>query len=154
MGKGMHDSRNSLRAFVKLRTGLPIGAKGSLQASLVKAFGARSPAGFWQYWNPIFGFYLGRYIFTPVKRFCPPAIALLTTFIACGALHDFVTFLVRGYTHFLFTAWFFWLGVGVLLAHTAKLSFSRFGFWVRASCHAATILSCLALARVLQWAWI
>jgi hypothetical protein len=55
----------TLSEYVKHRNGLPLGASGSLQNMLIRSFGAGTFARFWQYWNPIWGYALGRYIYAP-----------------------------------------------------------------------------------------
>jgi D-alanyl-lipoteichoic acid acyltransferase DltB (MBOAT superfamily) len=117
---------------------------------LRRSFGASSFAGFWRHWNPIFGYTLGRYVFAPAKRVLPPAAALVFTFVVCGAVHDLVTTLVRGSWAFLFTPWFFFLGIGVVLGRLARMDLGRYPWAVRASAHLAYIAICLALALVLR----
>ncbi|MBR0553352.1 MBOAT family O-acyltransferase [Stakelama marina] len=136
----------SLRSYVKRRLGVPLGAPGSLSAMGRRAFGARSFAGFWLYWNPIFGYGLGRYIFTPLRRAVPRALALLGTFVFCGMLHDAVTLLVRGSTVGLFTAWFAFLAIGVLVGEAVGMNLSRFAHPVRAGAHISYIATSLGAA--------
>lgn len=71
----------SLGQYVRRRNGVPMGASGSFRGMMVRAFGAASFAGFWRYWNPIFGYYLGRYIYTPASRVVPRPLALVVTFL-------------------------------------------------------------------------
>ena len=80
--------------------------------------------GFWRNWNPIFGYYLGRYVDSPLRRIVPRAAALVLTFVVCGALHDLVTMALKGSVTLLFTPWFFLLGVGVILGRWLGLDFS------------------------------
>jgi D-alanyl-lipoteichoic acid acyltransferase DltB (MBOAT superfamily) len=125
---------------------VPFGAKGALGNMMQRSLGARSFAGFWRYWNPIFGYGLGRYVFVPLKSVTPPALALVVTFVVCGALHDLVTMLVRGSAAFLFTPWFFFLGVGVLLGGAVGMDLSGRPWSVRAAVHLAYLSICLLLA--------
>ncbi|MCB0198341.1 MAG: hypothetical protein KDJ65_40755, partial [Anaerolineae bacterium] len=46
----------TLRQYVALRNGVPLGDGRSLRHMLRRSFGAASFAGFWQYWNPIWGY--------------------------------------------------------------------------------------------------
>lgn len=48
-----------------------MGASESLRNMLRRSFGARSFAGFWQHWNPVFGYCLGTRVFIPLKRIVP-----------------------------------------------------------------------------------
>ncbi len=59
-----------------------------------RSFGAQSFASFWQYWNPIFGYCLGKFVFAPLKKVCPSHISLILTFIVTGIVHDLVTMAV------------------------------------------------------------
>ncbi len=80
---------------------------------LRRSFGAQSFAGFWQYWNPIFGYGLGKYVYAPLRTYLPAFIALILTFVICGLGHDLITMALRQEITFLFTPWFFFLGSGV-----------------------------------------
>ena len=56
----------SLAEYVKYRNGVSLGAKGSLVNMLKNSFGAGSFRQFWKYWNPIWGYYLFKYIYLQV----------------------------------------------------------------------------------------
>lgn len=136
----------TLAEYVRRRTGVSLGGEGSLRNMLQRSLGARSFAGFWQYWNPIFGYGLGRYIFTPLKRLMPAAPALLITFLFNGFLHDLVTTAVRGSIAVLFTPWFFFLGIGVLVGQQMKMDLSDHPWSVRAAIHLVYLALCFLLA--------
>ncbi|MBB4659924.1 MBOAT family O-acyltransferase [Parvularcula dongshanensis] len=140
----------TLAQYVRRRTGLPLGANGSLEAMLGRAFGARSFAGFWRYWNPIFGYYLLYRVYTPTSKVVPRPVALVVTFLACGALHDAVTLAVRGSTAFLFTTIFAFFAGGVLLGEAARLDLSRAPRPARAAIHLAYLASCILAAYALR----
>jgi len=112
---------------------------------LGRSFGARSFAGFWQHWNPIFGYYLGKYIFVPLKRVLPPYVALVLTFIVTGITHDLVTIAVRQNVAFLFTPWFLFLGIGVVLSKVTKMNIGASSWRLRAVIHSTYLGVCLAL---------
>jgi D-alanyl-lipoteichoic acid acyltransferase DltB (MBOAT superfamily) len=135
--------RLTLSSYVRRRTGVPLGARGSLGRVLRRSLGASSFAGFWRYWNPIFGYGLGRYVFVPLKRIVPPDVALVVTFVVCGALHDGVTMVARGSAAFLFTPWFFLLGLGVLFGQAVNMDLSRMPWGVRAGANIGYITLCL-----------
>ena len=143
----------SLGQYVRRRNGVPLGARGGLQSMFRRSFGARSFASFWQYWNPIFGYGLGRYVYSPLFRVLPAAIALIATFVACGALHDLVTMAVRGSVAFLFTPWFFFLGVGVVAGRVSGMDLSRFPWAARAGVHFVYLATCLAAALLVKNIW-
>ncbi len=50
----------TLGQYVQHRNGVPLGDGKSLQNMLHRSLGAASFAGFWQYWNPIWGYGLGK----------------------------------------------------------------------------------------------
>jgi len=60
-----------------------------------RSLGAGTLALFWRYWNPVWGYYLSRYIYSPALKWLPSALALIVTFAVSGALHDFVISLIR-----------------------------------------------------------
>ena len=113
---------------------------------LRRSLGAGSFAGFWRYWNPLFGYYLGRYIYSPVRPVLPRPSALVLTFVLCGAFHDLVTMAVRGSAAFLFTPWFFLLGTGVVVGEASGIDYSSRPWAVRAAINLAYIVVCLAVA--------
>jgi D-alanyl-lipoteichoic acid acyltransferase DltB (MBOAT superfamily) len=143
----------TLGQYIRRRNGLPAGARGSLRNMLHRSLGAPTFAGFWQYWNPVFGYALGRYVFMPAKRIIPAPVALLATFVIRGAIHDLVTMAARGGPAVLFTPWFFFMGCGVLLGRALGLDFASRPWLVRAAANLAYVASCLlltiALGRIL-----
>lgn len=112
---------------------------------LERSLGAGTFAGFWRHWNPVFGYYLGRYIDSPLRRVLPRSAALIVTFVACGALHDLVTMSIRGSMTFLFTPWFFLLGSGVVIGRWAGWNFTSRPWGVRAGVNVLYVSICLAL---------
>lgn len=139
----------SLSQYILRRNGVPAGAPGSLRNMLHRSLGAPTFAGFWRFWNPVFGYALGHYVFKPLRRVVPASVALVGTFIVCGAIHDAVTTMVRGTPAFLFTPWFFFLGIGVLLGSATGLDLSSKPWIVRATANLAYLSGCLALTLVL-----
>lgn len=125
---------------------MPLGAPGSLRNMLRRSFGASSYAGFWRHWNPIFGYLLGRYVFAPLKKISPPYVALVLTFVVTGIIHDLVTMAVRGELAFLFTPWFLFLGIGVVLSRLLAMDIGARSWWLRATLHFTYLLGCLSLA--------
>lgn len=123
----------TLRQYAHRRNGVPLGHPKSLQNMLYRSFGASSFAKFWQYWNPIWGYALGKFIFAPLQRYLSSPLALLMTFIVSGSIHDLVTMAIRGSVTFFFTPWFFLLGLGVILGRFAKMDLSNYSWWIRAS---------------------
>ena len=126
-------SRVTVAEYVEQRNGVPLGDSNSLQNMLQRSFGASSFARFWQYWNPIWGYGLGKYVYAPMQRVLPMAIALIMTFVVSGVLHDVVTMALRRSVTFFFTPWFFILGVGVVVGRVVKMDLSNYAWWIRAS---------------------
>jgi D-alanyl-lipoteichoic acid acyltransferase DltB (MBOAT superfamily) len=116
---------------------------------LHRSFGARSFANFWQHWNPIFGYYLGSYVFVPLKRWLPPWAALVLTFVVTGIIHDVVTMAVRRDIAFLFTPWFLFLGAGVVLSNLAGMDVRARAWGLRAVINAVYLVVCFALALII-----
>ncbi|MAU08547.1 MAG: acyltransferase [Anaerolineaceae bacterium] len=142
----------TLAQYVEYRNGVPLGAPGSLQIMLNRSLGASTFKRFWQYWNPIWGYALGRYIFAPIKRFLPAGIALILTFIASGALHDLATTLVRGSLAFFFTPWFFLMSLIVVVEYTLGIDRSDQPFWARVAINLTYIVGCLLLTILITQA--
>ncbi len=146
----MQQNKLSLSQYIVYRNGVPAGAPGSMRNMFHRSFGAPTLAGFWRHWNPIFSYGLGRYIYSPLKRFMPSALAVILTFVFCGALHDLVTMAVRGAPAFLFTPWFFLLGTGVVVAHAWGLDLSNRSWLARAAVHLTYISACLAATLAIK----
>jgi hypothetical protein len=142
--------RITLSEYVLRRNGVPLGAVGALRNMLERSLGAGSFAGFWRYWNPVFGYGLARYVQSPLLRVVPPAAAVLLTFFVCGALHDLVTMGVRRSPALFFTPWFFFLGLGLVLGRAVRMDLWRRPWRVRASVNLIYIGTCLALTLVVR----
>ena len=111
---------------------MPLGAKGSMSNMLKRSLGASSFYLFWRYWNPIWSYYLSRYVMKPVSSFLPQWCAVIVTFAISGALHDLAVMLIKWKLLCFFTPWFSLMGVCVLLSLKLNLSFSQFSMPVRA----------------------
>ena len=131
----------TLSQYVEFRNGVPLGDSKSFSNMLHRSLGAASFAEFWQYWNPIWGYGLGKYVYVPARRILPRAAAFIATFIVSGAIHDLATMVVGRSFAFLFTPWFFLLGVGAGFGdgfwETAVLATSHREFYL--SCHLLTL---------------
>jgi hypothetical protein len=133
----------TLGEFVLRRNGTRLGGAGSLRAMLTRSFGARSFAAFWRHWNPVWGYGLGRFVYAPVRRRTPAAVAVLATFLVSGAVHDAAATIVRGSPTFVVTPWFLLLAVGVLVARATDMDLSRRPWWVRAAANAGYLAGSL-----------
>jgi D-alanyl-lipoteichoic acid acyltransferase DltB (MBOAT superfamily) len=136
----------TLGEYVKRRNGVPLGAAGSLSNNLYRSFGAGSFQGFWQVWNPVWGYYLGRLVFVPLKNYLPAAIALLITFGVSGAVHDLAVMAVRWKPFFFFTPWFILLGLMVLVSKKLRFNYKEYSWYLRTCINLCLIVSCLLLA--------
>lgn len=146
-----HQSHSlTLAQYVQHHNGVPLGHPKSLHNMLYRSFGAGSFAKFWQYWNPIWGYGLGKFVHTPLQHFLPPAPALIVTFIVSGGIHDLATMAVRGSAAFLFTPWFFLLGIGVVLGRMAKMDLSRQPRWLRVAVNLTYLSACLAITILVK----
>jgi len=110
-----------------------------------RSLGAGTFGSFWEYWNPIFGYTLGTYVYRPLQAFVPMSLALVITFVVNGAIHDLVTTIARGSIAFLFTPLFFLLGLGVLVGKFARIDFSKHPWHLRAGFNLFYLGICLAL---------
>jgi hypothetical protein len=123
----------TLSEYVKKRNGVAIGATNSLRNMFIRSLGAKNFAVFWNYWNPIWGYYLGMFFFKPLKKLFPPFISLLLTFIICGIIHDLaITLIARKGISIFFTIWFFIMGIQVIISEVLKLNFSEKKWILRA----------------------
>lgn len=113
---------------------------------LRRSLGAGSFAGFWRFWNPVFGYYLGRYSYAPLQRVMPRGPALILTFSLCGAIHDAVTTALRGSVTLLFTSWFIFLAIGVLIGNACGMDLSQRTWIVRAGVNLAYLATCLLIS--------
>mgnify|MGYP006168997147 CR=1 FL=1 len=140
----------TLGEYVKKRNGVPIGHPQSLSRNLNRSLGAKNFSSFWNYWNPIFGYYLGLKIFKPLKRFLPPKLSLVITFIFCGLIHDVVTILFRGQTSFLFSCWFLLMAIAVIISNYFNQNLAQYPWVVRSISNLLIILISLCFAYFLS----
>lgn len=140
----------TLGEYVKKRNGVPIGHPQSLSRNLHRSLGAKNFSSFWNYWNPIFGYYLGLNIFKPLKRFLPVSVCIILTFVFCGLIHDFVSLIIRGKTSFLFALWFLLMGLIVIITNIFKPDLAQRHWLIRALNNLSIISICLYLAYFLS----
>lgn len=133
----------TLTAYIKKRNGVSIGDSKSLRNNLYRSIGAKNFSTFWNYWNPIFGYYLGKLIFKPLKKIFPVSLSLVFTFIVCGLIHDVVTTIVRRKMSLFFTTWFLLISFAVLLTKILKHNFSNQIWITRALINLSIISICL-----------
>ena len=134
----------TLGEYVRRRNGTPLGGAGSLRNMLSRSFGAKSFAAFWRHWNPVWGYGLGRFVYAPVQRRAPSAVAVMVTFLVSGVAHDAAATIVRRSFTFLVTPWFFLLGSGVLVARATHMDLSLRSWWWRATVNLIYLAGSLA----------
>mgnify|MGYP001822686734 CR=1 FL=1 len=125
---------------------MPLGNSDSLRNMLNRSLGAGKFSIFWKYWNPIWGYYLGKYIYKPLKFIFPQALSLIITFVVCGFIHDLAIMLLKWKFTLLLTPWFLFMGVSVILSDYAKIDYSKFPWIVRAGINITILFVCLFLA--------
>ena len=135
----------SLSEYVKKRNGVALGASGSMGNMLKRSLGANSFYLFWQYWNPIWGYYLSCKIMKPLSRLFPIWLAIIMTFAISGALHDLAVTLVKWRFTFFFTPWFTLMGFIVLATKRFRISYKEYHWVIRASINTALVVVCLVL---------
>lgn len=132
--------------YAKRRNGLAVGSKGELRQNLRRAFTASSFGRFWQIWNPLFGFYLQKFIYRPLQRWCSKPLALWLTFVGNGLLHDVVTMLARWDVAFFFIPWFSLLGAVVIIESQFQWQLRASPTFLRIFYHVALLLGSATLA--------
>ncbi len=140
----------NLSDYIKKRNDVSLGDTNSLRNMMIRSLGAGKFSRFWIYWNPIWSYYLGKYIFKPLKFIFPTALSLILTFTFCGFLHDLAIMLLRWNFELLLTPWFLLMGFCVVLGDYAKIDYSKFTWIIRASINILIILSCLLIAYQLR----
>jgi len=137
----------TLSEYVKKRNGVALGASGSLTNMLKRSLGASSFYLFWQYWNPIWGYYLSRKIMKPLSQILPTWLAIILTFAVSGALHDLAITLVKWKLTFFFTPWFSIMSIVVLATKKFGISYREHHWLIRASINISLIALCFVLTR-------
>lgn len=140
----------TLSEYVIKRNGVPLGARGSLSRNLKNAFGAESNAAFWKFWNPVWGYYLAKYVYLPLKRLVPDSLAALLTFTASGAFHDVaIGVLGFGWQSFL-SLWFFVMGLFFVASKRLNIGYGHLGFPARVFINVASLGLCFFVALIID----
>ena len=135
----------TLSQYVKYRTGVALGASGSLVSMLKLSFGAGSMRGFWKYWNPIWSYYLGKYIYYPLNKVIPSSLALLITFILSGALHDLAVMLIKGHVSIKITVCFLFFALLVIIGDVLKVNYKIFSWSIRMLINSCYLVTCMLM---------
>jgi hypothetical protein len=139
-----------LSEYTKKKNGVPIGHSHSLRNNLQRSLGAKNFPVFWNFWNPIFGYYLGRKIFKPLKKILPDYFALILTFIFCGLVHDIVTSLLKRKVSLFFTVWFLIMSIAVVISKQINYNLSEKKWMLRTVVNLSIIIVCLLITIYLN----
>ena len=140
----------TLSEYVLKRNGVPLGAKGSLPNNLKNALGAGNNADFWKHWNPIWGYYLAKFIYLPLGLHVPKWLATLASFAVSGALHDFTVGLLGIAWQSLFTCWFLVMGFFLIVSRGLQFEYGALPFVARAGLNVAAPALCLGVTLLLR----
>lgn len=145
-------ANETMRTYVVRRLGNHTHVGALLREMVVRAFTAPTLAGFWRYWNPVYGYFLGRYIYRPLCRAMPKPLAAVLTFAFCGFfLHDllgpWLGAALSGKPKLPFALmWFTLMGLAMVLGTACRLRLDRVPAWGRVAFHSAIIAGCFSLA--------
>jgi len=131
------NSHKTLKHYIHLRLG-----RGNffeiLKSMFVKAFEAKSAKEFWNYWNPVFGYFMLFYFYKPLTNKVPRAIRVIATFTVSGFfLHDLLLWwpfcwMIAYKTHFPFgTVWFIFLAIIMLLLEKIGFNTEKYSPGIR-----------------------
>ena len=148
--RDVRTEKMGLRDYVRRRNGVPLNAKGSLGNMLARSFGSGTFAGFWRFWNPIWGYYLGRFVYVPLARVLPRPLSLVITFLVSGLLHDIVIMALRGEWALIFVPWFGLMAVWIVLSEAIGIRYAGLSFLSRVFINALQVGLPLALVLSLQ----
>jgi hypothetical protein len=137
----------TLSQYVKKRNGVALGASGSMTNMLKRSLGASSFYLFWQYWNPIWGYYLSRKVMKPLSQLLPIWLAIIMTFAVSGALHDLAITAVKWKLTFFFTPWFTSMSFIVITTKNLGISFREYHWLIRALINISLVAVCLVVTR-------
>ena len=123
-----------------------------------RSFGASSFTAFWQYWNPVYGYYLSRLCYRPLRAVLPRVFSVIATFATCGfLLHDLpcgwgIGFAVAHRVPFPFvTTWFAMIGIIVILAETIHMDLKALSFGARIVVNAMHVVVPFVITMVLAY---
>lgn len=147
----MQHRQLSLAHYVRRRNGVALGTPGALTNMLRRSLGANSITQFWQFWNPVFGYYLGRYVFRPARSIgLSYSWATLITFCVSGAIHDLATGLVRQQFVFVCTPWFMLMGIGLLISRSMNMNLKSMRWGSKAMVHLTYVSVCLLIVQLIK----
>jgi len=134
-----------LRTYVLRRNGVPLGHRKSLQNMLHRSLGSGHFAGFWNYWNPIWSYYLSYYLYLPLRKVLPRGLALFLTFVGSGFIHDLVIIGLRQEFVLVLSPWFALMASLVLPGRALNWNYKHLPWFLRAFINLLQVFLPLAL---------
>jgi hypothetical protein len=145
---GVH-SIPTLVQYIELR----LGSTPNEQAInfLARPFGARTVSEFWQYWNPVWGYYLRYYCYRLLRPSLPRGMAVMLMFFICGLVHDLPfaaarVFIVGKPPLWTITVFFICVGLVTILTEKIGLDLARVPVRLRWLIHVSWITLCIWFA--------
>lgn len=137
----------SLKNYVKKRNGVPLGHPNSLANMLKRSLGANSFDLFWMHWNPIWNYYLIKYIYKPLESMSHRYLAIILTFGFSGFIHDLVSLIIYRKPAFFFSLWFLVMGVIVVISKHQNITYPKYSSMTIYVINLTIILGSLFLVR-------
>jgi len=149
----MHTSRPSFARYLYARLGP--GSRGQCLGHMFsRAFGASDFTRFWQYWNPLGGYFLGYFCYAPLRRFAPRPLCLIVTFALNGLLHDLGLLWPFGFARTerlpfpfpVFTLSLVMIAVIILAAERHRFTLAHLSLPMRVACHLLALVGPFAFS--------
>lgn len=121
----------TFREYEQRRLGKSSGQLSGMITIFQYSFSSSTFAEFWRYWNPLFHYNLCYYCYKPLAKYLPRSVAVLLTFAASGAIHDFFASVILLDIYILFLPVFAFWGLLVVAEEGLALSFSSAPVWGR-----------------------
>ncbi|MCF7858521.1 MAG: hypothetical protein K9N07_04240 [Candidatus Cloacimonetes bacterium] len=144
-------SNKTLKHYIQLRLGRGPYFK-IIRSMFIKAFKAKSVREFWNYWNPVFGYYMLFYFYKPLSKKVPRTFRVVATFAVSGfLLHDLLfwwpfCWLFAFKNHFpLGTVWFVFLAIIMLFMEKIGFNTKKFTTGIRILSNLAYLVFSLML---------
>ena len=152
----MEEKRTKLQKYIDFKLGRGEELE-QLKVMVKKSFQAASFRQFWQYWNPVYSYFLAKYIYKPVKGMLPDSLAVLLTFTASGfLLHDlpimiFVFSITGKLLSFPVTIYFLLLGLTVIIGEQFSLRFDNINSKKRILIHTGVLIGLFLVSMLIQF---
>ena len=141
--------RVSLRTYVDYRLGRNEPWWRQSYNVLMRPLTARSFAGFWRSWNPVWGYYLYYWCCKPARRVLPRLAAVMVTFTASGLAHNLLATLLSHRLNPFVTVWFMLYGAVTVASEALHMDLSHLPAPARVLVNLAYLVGCYALVSPL-----